>query len=125
MEFKRLVRMIGEKAEFKYQSVRNAFLAVDTDGDGKLSMTEVSTFFQHFGFPASVASDFFTMMDRDGSGDVDWREFMAIFAPLFKQKEPSCTPTSYRMWKLVPSLEGQRWHYSEAAPLPRRDCLVV
>lgn len=107
--------MIGEKAEFKYRTIRNAFVAVDTNGDGKLDIDEVRAFFQHFGLPEDVALHFFTLMDRDGSGDVDWKEFMSVFGPMFRPQESFTLPanrSNCRTWKRCPSLEGQRWHFS-------------
>lgn len=112
-EFKRMARMIGEKAEFKYRTVRDAFVAVDANGDGKLDWREIRAFFQHFGLPEDVALHFFKLMDRDGSGDIDWKEFMAVFAPVFRPNEVfNLPPEGYRTWKLCPCVEGQRWYLS-------------
>merc|ERR1712167_76807 len=40
LEFKRIIRKIGQHAEFKYRSIRDMFVAADTDFDGKLSLPE-------------------------------------------------------------------------------------
>lgn len=111
-EFKRMARMIGEKAEFKYRTVRDAFVAVDANGDGKLDVHEITAFFKHFGLAEDVALHFFKLMDRDGSGDIDWKEFMAVFAPVFRPSETFSHPPAYRTWRLCPSVEGQKWYFS-------------
>jgi hypothetical protein len=118
--------VIGSKAGFDYQTVRNAFLAVDTDGDGKLSLREVTAFAQYFGLPACTASQFFDLLDR-GDGAADWRQFMAMYGTVLSERESSFKPkpSSYRTWQRCPGIKGQQWHFNETAPLTRRDCLVI
>jgi len=110
-ELKRIAKQIGQKADFTYRVIRNAFLAVDADGDGRLSAAEVASFCSHFGFSGSFASRFYTLMDKDEHGNANWQRFMALFAPVFKEvqhpAEPPCYATSRTPMLSLP--RGQRW----------------
>jgi hypothetical protein len=108
-ELKRIAKQLGQKADFgkaSYQVIRNVFLAVDIDGDGRLSASEVASFCNHFGMSESVASRFYAFMDKDEHGNASWQKFMAVFAPVFKEvsAEPPCYATSRLC---LP--RGQRW----------------
>jgi len=105
-ELKRIAKQIGQKGDFNYRVIRNAFLAVDADGDGRLSSSEVASFCNHFGMSASVASRFYASMEKDERGNANWQKFMAVFAPVFKEAlaEPPCYATSRLC---LP--RGQRW----------------
>lgn len=90
-ELKALAGVIADHAQSKfsgrvYQDVRNAFLAVDANGDGKLTPTEALAFCQHFEMSAAVTSRFFTLLDRDETGLADWSAFLAQYAPVFTKK---------------------------------------
>merc|ERR1719321_2293923 len=60
-----------------YQDVRNAFLAVDTNGDGKLTQSEALAFCQHFDLSSEIASRLFTLLDHNETGLADWSSFLA------------------------------------------------
>lgn len=89
-----LAVVIADRARSKfsgraYHDVRNAFLAVDIDGDGKLNQKELIAFCQHFDLSSEVAVRFFkllTKLDRRDTGFVDWSAFMATYAPVFNKK---------------------------------------
>lgn len=108
VEFKRIIRLVGQKAENKYQSVRNMFIAVDRDGDGKLSVKEVVHLFANFGLEAELAERFFGFMDKDGSGEVSLHEFMATFGPVMSEKrdhtfrDRRSVTQRYNTWRAVP-----------------------
>lgn len=110
-ELKRIAKQIGQKADFTYRVIRNAFVAVDSDGDGRLSASEVASFCTHFGISDSVASRFYKFMDKDERGNANWQKFMAVYAPVFKESqhsaEPSCYATSAKPRLALP--RGQRW----------------
>lgn len=105
-ELKRIAKQLNQKANFSYRVIRNAFLAMDSDGDGRLSASEVESFCGHFGISASVASRFYALMDKDELNNANWQKFMAVFAPVFKEvsAEPPCYATSRLC---LP--RGQRW----------------
>jgi len=107
-ELKRIAKQIAQKADFTYRVIRNAFVAFDNDGDGKLSASEVNAFCAHFEISASVASRFYALMKKDEHGNANWQKFMAVFAPVFKGGEHSEKPPCYATSRLsLP--RGQRW----------------
>jgi len=104
-ELKRIAKQVGQKTNFSYRVIRNSFVAVDSDGDGRLSYPEVESFCSHIGIRTSVASRFYALMDKDELGNANWQKFMAVFAPVFKEAaEPPCYATSRLC---LP--RGQRW----------------
>jgi hypothetical protein len=105
-ELKRIAKQIGEKAGFSYRAIRNAFLALDEDGDGKLTAPEVESFCGHFGISASVAARFYALMEKDELKNANWQKFMAVYAPVFK--EASAEPPCYATSRLCLP-RGQRW----------------
>lgn len=120
-EVQRIARMINEEARSRcavdrYRPVRDAFMAVDTDQDGQISAAECTAFFQHFGMTEDIAVRFHILMDRTGTGRADWREFMAMFAPVFQKKdilsEPPTYDEAYRTWRRCPAVNGQHWYFS-------------
>lgn len=108
VEFKRILRQLGQNAEFKYRNIRNMFIAADTDGSGKLTVEETVELFSNFGLESALAHKFFNFIDKDGSGEIDWREFMAAFGPVFNEKRSTsardrrCVPQRYNTWRPVP-----------------------
>jgi hypothetical protein len=105
-ELKRIAKQVAQKTNFSYRVIRNSFVAVDSDGDGRLSSSEVESFCNHIGISSSVASRFYALMDKDENGNANWQKFMAVFAPVFKEvsAEPPCYATSRLC---LP--RGQRW----------------
>lgn len=95
-ELKRIAKQIGHKTNSNYRVIRNAFLAVDADRDGRLSSSEVASLCDHFGMSASAAFRFYASMEKDEHGNANWQKFMAVFAPVFKEAspEPPCYDTS-------------------------------
>lgn len=69
-----------------YQDVRNAFVAVDANGDGKLTPSEALAFCQHFDLPPKTTSGFFALLDHHETGLADWSSFLARYAPVFMKK---------------------------------------
>jgi len=105
-ELKRIAKQIGQKRNFNYRVIRNAFLAVDADRDGRLSSSEVASLCNHFGMSASAASRFYASMEKDEHGNANWQKFMAVFAPVFK--EPPLEPPCYDASRLFLH-RGQVW----------------
>merc|ERR1711869_96706 len=93
-EVHELATLLADQAQSKfsgrvYQDVRNTFLAVDADGDGKLTPTEALAFCQHFDLSPKTASRFFTLLeqlDHSETGLADWSAFLAAYAPVFMKK---------------------------------------
>merc|ERR1719498_1091733 len=90
-ELQALASVIADHAQSKfsgrvYQDVRNAFLAVDANGDGKLTPTEALAFCQHFDLSPATTSRFFTLLDPSETGLADWSSFLARYAPVFMKK---------------------------------------
>jgi len=90
-ELQALACVIADHAQSKfsgrvYQDVRNAFLAVDTNGDGKLTPTETTAFCQHFDLSPATTSRFSTLLDDSETGLADWSSFLARYAPVFLKK---------------------------------------
>lgn len=70
---------IRERLTTKYRDLRDAFRALDLDKDGSVSRTELRTFFKSFGMPPGSADKFFTALDEDDSGSVQYDEFVRLF----------------------------------------------
>lgn len=78
-ELKRIAKMIGAKAHYQYRVIRDAFLAADADGDGRLTEEELATFSNNFDVSMSVASKFYAALEKDEHGTVDWKRFLATY----------------------------------------------
>jgi len=90
-ELDELAMIIADAAQSKfsgrvYQDVRSAFVAADSNGDGKLTQTETLAFCQHFGLSSEVASRLFALLDRHETGLANWSSFLAKYAPIFNKK---------------------------------------
>eukprot|EP00746_Dinoflagellata_sp_MGD_P012383 gnl/MRDRNA2_/MRDRNA2_126399_c0_seq1.p1 gnl/MRDRNA2_/MRDRNA2_126399_c0~~gnl/MRDRNA2_/MRDRNA2_126399_c0_seq1.p1 ORF type:complete len:446 (+),score=72.04 gnl/MRDRNA2_/MRDRNA2_126399_c0_seq1:158-1339(+) len=104
-EMKKIAKRIGQTMDFRYMVVRNAFLALDANGDGKLSEKEVMAFCNHVQLPALLSAQFYTLMDKDEHGNADWRRFMATYGTYLK--EPTTCGISSPKVHSMPF--GQRW----------------
>eukprot|EP00746_Dinoflagellata_sp_MGD_P000143 gnl/MRDRNA2_/MRDRNA2_100247_c0_seq1.p1 gnl/MRDRNA2_/MRDRNA2_100247_c0~~gnl/MRDRNA2_/MRDRNA2_100247_c0_seq1.p1 ORF type:complete len:186 (-),score=21.22 gnl/MRDRNA2_/MRDRNA2_100247_c0_seq1:210-767(-) len=69
-----------------YEHLRNVFQEIDSDCDGKLTNAETHLFWKQFNLPSESASRFFTLLDGDTTGFVNWEAFLARYAPLFTIK---------------------------------------
>jgi len=90
-ELDELAHVIADRAQSKfsgrvYQDVRNAFLSVDANGDGKLTAKEALAFCQHFDLSPKVTSRFFSLLDHHETGLANWSSFLATCAPVFNKK---------------------------------------
>lgn len=89
-ELHQMALLISRRAASKFTGrvstdVRNAFLAVDTNGDGKLTPEELAAFCGHFDLTTEIATRFFALLDPDNTGVADWVSFLARYAPVFRQ----------------------------------------
>lgn len=80
-DVRRIVDFIGEKVACKYTTFRDFFRALDVDKDGTVGQQDLRTFFSQCSLPKKSADALFASMDRDGSGEVEYIEFMAMFGP--------------------------------------------
>lgn len=90
-ELRQMALLISRRAASKYsgrvyQDVRNAFLAVDADADGKISPTEADAFGKHFNLSPEITKHFFSLLDPHQTGTANWSSFLAKFAPVFLEK---------------------------------------
>ena len=69
-EFQARVDTIKKKAEAKFK-------AIDADGNGALSLSEVISGAELLGLSEDEARAYFAELDADGSGEVDMDEFLA------------------------------------------------
>jgi hypothetical protein len=108
IEFKRILRQLAQNAEFKYRNIRNMFIAADTDNSGKLTLEETVQLFTNLRLESELARKFFSFIDKDKSGEIDWHEFMAAWGPVFTEKEGTsardrrCVSQRYNTWRPVP-----------------------
>lgn len=108
VQFKRILRQMGQKAELKYRDIRSMFQAADVNGSGRLNIEETVELFAQFDLEAELASKFFNYIDKDGSGQIDWREFMAAFGSVFNEERSTtardrrAVAQSYNTWRPVP-----------------------
>jgi len=86
-DINQVARMLGEKLATKYKDVRSAFRAFDRDKDGTVTKTEVRDFFKTMCMPKEAADKVFMALDKDGSGQVEYDEFMSLFGPIIQPGE--------------------------------------
>jgi Ca2+-binding EF-hand superfamily protein len=80
-ELRMICEQIGMKAAQKFSTVRDAFRYLDADHDGKISLSEMKYFFRAYNFSENIAERFFSRLDSDASGEVEYAEFMNFVAP--------------------------------------------
>lgn len=58
------------------QHLREAFISLDKNGDGKLSTEELKTGFTSAGFDLNDINSIISYCDGDGNGQIDYTEFL-------------------------------------------------
>jgi len=76
-----ILRQLELKASSKFKTVREAFRFVDADRDGHVDKEEMRYFFRSYGFSPQVSDCFFDFLDTDGSGEIDYDDFVKYFWP--------------------------------------------
>jgi len=94
------VKRISQAAGRKYCTLRGAFQSVDRDRGGTVSRNEVRDFFENYGYGPVTADQFFTSIDVDGSGSLEFNEFAQHFVD---HVEPG------RLLKPDPSIKKKKW----------------
>merc|ERR1711985_92695 len=87
-EFQSLAFEIADRAREKftvsaYEGVRSAFLAVDSKGNGKLTIDEALAFCKVFNLSPEQTERFFELLDHH---ETDWKTFLSTHAPVFKEE---------------------------------------
>jgi Ca2+-binding EF-hand superfamily protein len=77
-----VIENIGRKLPLKFDKPRDAFRPLDVERDGKITPSEMRSFLRGFGWGQDVADRFFSLLDDEGRGEVDYNAFMAHFAPV-------------------------------------------
>lgn len=90
---------IGLKASQKFRTVREAFRHVDSDKDGSISRSEMRYFFLAYNFPRAEADKFFDYLDKDGSGEVDYDEFVSLVGPFIQPDNLPINASGKREWR--------------------------
>merc|ERR1712118_117680 len=78
-EMRDIMKDIGEKLPLKFRHVRDAFRPLDVSHNGKITLTEMRSFLRGFGWPHEVADRFFSALDDEACGEIDFNSFMSHF----------------------------------------------
>jgi Ca2+-binding EF-hand superfamily protein len=78
-EMRQVMKDIGEKLPLKFRHVRDAFRPLDLSHNGKITRTEMRSFLRGFGWSHDVADRFFSALDEDDCGEIDFNVFMSHF----------------------------------------------
>jgi Ca2+-binding EF-hand superfamily protein len=78
-EVNKIAAAILDRLITKYRNVHDAFRALDLNRDGTINQAEMRNFIRGFGMPVTSADKIFSALDKDGSGEVKYDEFIAIF----------------------------------------------
>lgn len=76
-----LLKLIGSKARERFGNLQQAFRYVDGEKTGSITRSEMRYFFRVFNLPATVADDFFDIMDSGRTGLVKYKEFDMCLRP--------------------------------------------
>jgi len=91
--------IIQDRMTTKYKSVQDAFRAVDLNKDGNVCLSEMKTLFRNIGMSYSQAEKVFAALDQDGSGEIQYDEFIGLFGSQ-KNKEALQQERAKPLWKL-------------------------
>jgi Ca2+-binding EF-hand superfamily protein len=91
--------ILQDRMTTKYKSVQEAFRAVDLNKDGNVCLHEMKTFFRNIGMSYSQAEKVFAALDQDGSGEIQYDEFIGLFGNQ-KNKEALEEERAKPLWKI-------------------------
>lgn len=78
-EIREVMRDIGYKVRMSYKRPRDVLRGLDLEKDGVIRREEMRDFFRGFNKSESFADCVFDLLDPEGSGKVDFAEFLAHF----------------------------------------------
>jgi Ca2+-binding EF-hand superfamily protein len=78
--------LLNDKISSRYSDVKKAFMALDRDGNGSISIAEFTRVLRNFNLdlPPHALEGLMANFDANGDGVVDYREFFAIFGDVIK-----------------------------------------
>lgn len=76
-----ICEQIGSKAASRYKSLRQCFLHIDADHDGRLDRKELHRVFRSFNMPEDHADRFFDILDTNGDESIDYEELRSLLGP--------------------------------------------
>lgn len=79
--------LCGEWLAQRQRKAEAMFSAIDSDGDGSLTMEEMKGKLLELGFESQQAEGFFKKIDADGDGNVTHNEFIAALAKMSSEEE--------------------------------------
>lgn len=91
--------ILQDRMTTKYKSVQDAFRAVDLNKDGSVCLQEMRTFFRNIGMSYSQAEKVFAALDQDGSGEIQYDEFIGLFGGQ-KSKDTLVQDRAQPLWKI-------------------------
>jgi Ca2+-binding EF-hand superfamily protein len=80
-DFKDLLQVIGNKVPTKFPSLRHCWRYVDNDHDGKVSRSELRSFFRAFNLEQGLADNLYDRMVSDCSGEIFYEHFIRYLGP--------------------------------------------
>jgi Ca2+-binding EF-hand superfamily protein len=103
LELRKLARQI-DMSPSEFDTYKRHFDSFDTDGNGTMDREEFYDMMlkclkvpKHIGLPAGRVQQLWTAADSDGSGVIDFAEFVVFFQRYFPQWGASC-PQSYSQY---------------------------
>jgi Ca2+-binding EF-hand superfamily protein len=91
--------IIQDRMTTKYKKVQDAFRAVDLNKDGNVCLHEMKTLFRNIGMSYSQAEKVFAALDQDGSGEIQYDEFIGLFGNQ-RTKEALEQDRAQPLWKI-------------------------
>merc|ERR1711971_423413 len=91
-EINDIAYIIQERLTTKYKTVHDAFRALDLNKDGDVCLSETRRFIRNFGMPPDKADKIFKALDKDGSGSIQYDEFVSIFGAERKPQQKTLRP---------------------------------
>jgi len=80
-DFRDVLELIRVRSAQKFSNAREVFNFVDVDYNGTITYNEMEHFFRKFNLPTEKAQAFFDRLDEDGSGDIEYMEFLRHVGP--------------------------------------------
>merc|ERR1712070_953807 len=96
-EVNQMAALLGDKLLTKFSSAREALRTLDLSNNGRITRDDMRLFFRTMCMPVDAANKMFKCLCKDGSGTVDFEDFLALFGPV---ERPG------GRWRTVQELKG-------------------